>query len=167
MGVNSGRFHGVGIRRVVAPTFLGTVTIKPPPNLPTVGGLLLQSVQGFGTTEFATSIFSIYSKSGALVFNIPIAGGPATYGGQLAAGTLANGFFGLDGTTNPPSIKAPNGTRMYIGTGAMIHSTFPNVVGAVGDLYARQTGAALFVLQQCTVAGTPGTSPGTWTTIAS
>ena len=92
----------------------------------------MQSSPINGSTTVPSNIFSIYSKSGALVVNIPIAGGLVTYGGQMAAGTTANGFFGFDGSTNPTNIKGPNGTHIYIGTVAMTHTNFPNVVGVVG-----------------------------------
>ena len=158
MGVNAGRFHGVG-QRVTSATFLGQVSIKPPAEFRSVTPLLLQAPGPSGTI---IQLFQVFNSSGQLVMSIPNAGGFQTIGGNLMAGTAAKGFFGFDGSTNPTSIKAPNGTRWYIGSGTMGIVNYPHLNGNVGDIYCK-VGSASPVLQQCTVAG----NPGTWTTIAS
>jgi hypothetical protein len=79
----------------------------------------------------------------------------------MAAGTTTNGFFRIRRLNEFPEHQRP--THIYVGTVAMTHTNFPNVVGVVGDLYMRQNVSAIFAMQQCTVAG----RPGTWATIAS
>jgi hypothetical protein len=161
MGINSGRFKGVGQRRVTAPTFLNNVTVKPAAGLSSVWGVLMKA--SADPRSNLTAIWNIFDNTGALRVTIPNAGGLKVAASQLAAGTVANGFMGFDGTTTPASIKAPNGTRIYLGVGAMTHGNYPNVNGNVGDLNWSLGSAGSKIMQRCTVAG----NPGTWVTIAS
>ena len=168
MGINRGVFHGVGQRIVAAPTFQGTVTIQPPANLPGVTAMIVQSSPG---QTAITELINVYLKTGALAFQIPIAGGPLVNNAEFVAGSFFEGgifapsFFGLDGSTNPPSMLASASNRVYISNVPMNSANFGpsgahgNIHGNVGDLYFDQINT--HIIQRCSTAG----NPGTWTTI--
>ena len=165
MGINAGRFHGVGVRPAFEPTFSGVLEYSAVAgNSPLQASVVMNSdaipapvaltIQDVGAGSGTVPLVEILNGAGAELLSIDGEGNVYCYNKLIGA---APGVFGpflqFDGATSTPSLLVAGTNRIFIAAGAPA-----GITGIVNDWWYRTdaTSAGTY-FYQCTGAGTPGT----------